>query len=114
MNVSLLFLRPLVLTLLFEVSASIVIGLRKPKQLLLVVLVNVLSNPLLHLSAGLLYRYLPLPAVRVMVYVILEPLVILLEGWIYAKSGIIPRPYRNSFILNVISLGGGLIWNCLR
>lgn len=108
-----LFLVPMALTVVLEVLTAFLLGIRRPKQLLLVVLVNVLTNPLLHLFAGLLYRVLPMSVIHVLIYAVLEPLVILTEGRIYEMGLEVSHPYRVSFIMNLVTITGGLLWMLL-
>ena len=109
----LLFLRPLLRTVLIEAAAVWLIGIRNRKDLMLVVLVNVLTNPLLHLFARLFRMVLSGTAASVLVLAVLELLVVLAEGWIYEKGSEISHPYRISLILNMCSLTGGLLWSFL-
>ena len=108
-----LFLAPMALTAVLEVLTAFLLGIRRPGQLRLVALVNVLTNPLLHLIAGLLYRVLPMNVIHVLIYAVLEPLVILLEGRIYQMGLDVSHPYRVSFIMNLVTVTGGLLWMLL-
>ena len=66
MPAELWFLRPLVLTLLFELTGAYLCGIRRRRCLGVVVLVNVITNPLLQIVSGLLSRMLsalPLKAI---------------------------------------------------
>ena len=108
-----LFLVPMALTAVLEVLTAFLLGIRRPGQLRLVALVNVLTNPLLHLIAGLLYRVLPMTVIHVLIYAVLEPLVILLEGRIYQMGLDVSHPYRVSFIMNLVTVTGGLLWMLL-
>ncbi len=76
-------IRCLILTIIFETSIALLIGLRK-KDLLNVVLVNIMTNPLVvslpvyfNLSYGLKSRNI--------VLLILEILTVMVEGLIYKK-----------------------------
>ena len=106
------FLVPLALTEVFELCGAYALGLRK-KALLLVVLVNALTNPLLNLVIALLGPGLPGNGLKLLTYGILEPLVILAEGRIYQSCLEESHPYRISVILNMGSILGGLLWNWL-
>lgn len=113
MNADLSFLIPLALTVLIETSVAVLLGIRKPKQLVLVALANIVTNPLLHLLAGAVYRTFGAQAMRAVIYIVLEPLVILAEGWIYQKRLGISHPYRVSVIMNMVTIAGGVIWTLL-
>ncbi len=113
MQNDLLFLRPLVRTILIEGVLAWIIGIRNRRDLMLVVLVNAFTNPLLHLFARLFRYWISGTAKSIAVLVLLEVLVTLAEGWIYQKGSEISHPYRISLILNTGSLLGGLLWDCL-
>lgn len=110
MTADLSFLIPMALTVVIEMLVGYLLGVRTVKQQILIALANILTNPLLHLIAGLLYPKLGLPAVHMLIYFVLEPLVILLEGRIYQIGLGIPHPYRISLIMNLITIAGGLLW----
>ena len=107
------FLIPMALTAVIEMGVGYLLGIRSARGQLLIALVNILTNPLLHLIAGLLYLRMDLPAVHMVIYLILEPLIILLEGWIYRMEPDMPHPYRNSLIMNAVTITGGLLWMLL-
>ncbi len=108
------FLVPLFLTVVLEEAGAWLLGIRERKKLVLILLVNMITNPCLTLCGALLYRQFPMHVVRIIVYALLEPLIILAEGRIYQSYLEEEHPYRISFILNLISIGGGILWNCLR
>ena len=107
------FLIPLFLTIVLEEAGAWMLGLRG-RQLLIVMLVNMITNPALHLIGILLSRFLSGDTVMGIVYFVLEPIVVLAEGKLYSLERNLPHPYRISLILNVISLTGGILWNLLR
>ena len=109
----LLFLRPLLRTVLIEGISAWLIGIRNRKDLILIVLVNVFTNPLLHLLARIFRTVLSGKTASVLVLAVLELLVIITEGWIFQKGSEMSHPYRISFILNMCSLTGGLLWSFL-
>lgn len=100
------FLKPLLLTLAFEVPLAFILGIRR-KNLLLILLVNVITNPLLSLSLYYLvynlgidkaYKFLP----------VLEIMVVITE-YLYFRNYLSYRhPFLLSLILNLISFLGGL------
>lgn len=103
------FLYPLVLTLIIELSAAYVVGVRHKHTYLIIFLVNCLTNPLLTicislLPAGTFIRSL-------LIYGVFEPVVILSEFLIYRydlKEDI--SPFRLSLFLNLASVIGGILW----
>ena len=107
---ALLFLRPLLATIVIEVLLACLLGQRKGRTLLLVVLVNMVTNPLLHLAAGSLLQKMPLSQVHWIVYAVMEPLVVLIEGLLYHRCTDLRHPYLFSLILNTGSLTGGWLW----
>lgn len=110
--ISFSFLVPLALTELFELSGAYLLGIRKKRDLLLILLVNMMTNPALSLCGILLYRVFPIDTVMGIVYWLLEPLIILFEGRMYQIFLGKEHPYCLSFILNMISITGGMLWNC--
>lgn len=109
MNGLLIYAKPLLLTILFELPAAFILGLRTKKELLLTVLVNIITNPLLvYLSLFLMY-HLGIKTGTILTYALLEPLVVYSEYRIYQNhlSG------RNclvlSLLLNLVSILGGLL-----
>lgn len=111
MNIDLSFLIPLTATIALEVMTAILLGFRTKWQIGLVVLVNILTNPLLHLLAGLVYILAGRSLMRIAVFAVLEPLVILTEGWIYQRGLELSHPYRASLIMNLVTIIiGGVLW----
>ena len=110
MNDLVLYLKPLILTVLFEGIAACLMGLRTKKELLLTVLANIITNPLLVYFSLLLMYHMGIEKGRLITYLILELLVILVEYLIYRNH--LPGK-RNclllSFVLNIVSIIGGLI-----
>ncbi|MBQ2505410.1 MAG: hypothetical protein II526_03490, partial [Erysipelotrichaceae bacterium] len=78
-----IFVKPLLLTLLFEAGAALCLGMRNRKDLLLVVLVNILTNPPLVLLSNFLMYYLGIGRGQLITYLILEVLVVYIEYRIY-------------------------------
>ncbi|MCR5449031.1 MAG: hypothetical protein K6F23_06495 [Solobacterium sp.] len=104
-----IFLYPLVLTLIIELAAAYMLGVRSRRSFLIIFLANCLTNPLLTISISLL----PAQALmrKLIIYGIFEPVVILSEFLIYRydlEEDI--KPFRLSLILNLASVLGGLLW----
>lgn len=101
----------LVCTIIIEVFVAFLLKVRDKKDLINVILVNVLTNPLVvsislyvHVCYGYFYY-------RICI-ILLEILVLIVEGAIYKR--VLKRkfnPYLLSFLLNVSSYGLGLIIN---
>ncbi|MDO5439147.1 MAG: hypothetical protein Q4F09_03855 [Erysipelotrichaceae bacterium] len=105
------FLKPLLLTLVFECGLATVLRVRG-KDLLLVFLVNLITNPLLSLTAAILYSRLSVHKTNLVIYLLLEPLIILAEAWIYRHC---LSQKRNALLLSVLlncfAILGGILWN---
>ena len=103
-------LKSLGVTLLFELSAGMLLMFHRGKDLLLIFLVNVLTNPLLGLILDGIYLGLGIfPGWQILLP--LEAAVVLSEGLLY--RGRLSRdtinPYLFSLILNAISFLGGMM-----
>lgn len=103
-------MKSLGLTLALELPAGALLGYYRWKDLLLIFLVNVLTNPLLGLILDGIYLGLGIfPGWQIMLP--LETLVVLAEGWLYrgrlSREGL--DPFLLSLILNAISYLGGMM-----
>ncbi len=107
------YLIPLFLTVLIEETAAYLLGLRG-KDLLLVLLVNVITNPVLvTLSLTLMY-YISVGTGQILTYLILEPIVIYVEYRFFDMYLSAKRdPFRLSLILNLLSITGGILWQTI-
>ena len=98
------------LTLLLEIPAALILGLRRKEDILLVGLVNILTNPIvvLILNLFLLFSASPPPWLLILP---LEVFAVLTDGFIYQKGLSYRRihPFFLSLILNGISYFGGLL-----
>lgn len=111
MNEAIIYLKPLMLTIILEVIGAIMIfRIKDRKDLILVVLVNIITNPLLVYFSLLLMYYLDIGTGTLLTYLILEPLVISTEYLIYRKYLRSRNDYLTvSLTLNLISIIGGLL-----
>lgn len=97
----------LALTLIIELGFALLCR-RRGRALVLVALVNVLTNPLV-VQAALLWRFYALPGYAAAVAV-LELLAVWVEGFVYQKSRLgFSRPYVFSLAANALSFGLGLL-----
>ena len=97
------------LTLILELVLALILGLRSKKDLCLVALVNLLTNPPLVFFINALAFFRP-NLLTLWLIIPLEILVVIAEGLIYNKrlsSNI--NPFLISLILNATSYLGGLI-----
>ena len=97
------------LTLILEVGVALVLGLRR-KDLLVVTLVNVVTNPLVVLTLNLcllLGRFTP----SWYLVAALESGAVVAEGFLYRSclSRKFCNPFLFSILLNIISFTGGLL-----
>ena len=112
-DLPMVMLRCLILTIIIECGIALVIGYRK-KDLLNVLLVNVLTNPLLNSVIVYINVYYGLKYRNIALY-LLEILVVIVEGFIYQKylDNRKINGYILSLILNISSYVIGLIFNYL-
>ncbi len=102
----------LLLTLVFEEGFALVWGLRGRRELGLVALVNVLTNPpvvLLYYTATGLWHWN-----AVLVTVALEAAAVLVEWRCYrAYSEQVKQPFLFALVINLFSYGAGCVINLL-
>ncbi|MBQ6559602.1 MAG: hypothetical protein IJL85_02105 [Erysipelotrichaceae bacterium] len=109
MNGLMVYLKPLLLTILFEMIAAYIMGLRTKKELLLTILVNIITNPLLVYFSLILMYHLGIKTGTILTYAILEPLVIYVEYLIYISCLSDRNCLFLSIVLNLVSIIGGLL-----
>lgn len=98
----------LVLTIALETAFFLLIGKRDKKDLLLVVLVNILTNPVVVLLYWLSILYTEWNSVVVMIP--LELFAIVTEGYYYKKySSSFRYPYLFSVVANMFSFWAGVL-----
>jgi len=102
----------LVLTLVLEIGFFFLIGKRNKKDLLLVIMVNVITNPVVVLSYWLAVQYTGWNLVAVKA--VLEILAVCTEGIYYKKYG---QDFRHPFLFsagaNGFSFGVGVLLQML-
>ena len=98
----------LFLTLAFETAFFFIVGKRDKKDLLLLVLVNTLTNPLVVLLYWLALAYTNWN--MILVIIPLEVFAVVTEGYIYKKNAkSIKRPFLFSLAANAFSYTLGLL-----
>lgn len=101
----------LICTIVIEVGLGVLLKYKK-KDLLNILLVNILTNPLLNSSVIAINYFYGIKARNISLYV-LEILVVIIEGFIYQKY--LERKKINgyilSLILNIASCGLGMLIN---
>ena len=101
-------------TIVIELIMSLLLGIRNKKDILNVILVNIMTNPLV-VSILMYITYNRLFNTTISI-IILETLVILTEGFVYKKVLTFDKinPYVLSLILNISSYFiGGLLNNII-
>lgn len=100
----------LALTLLLELATAAIIGLRKSRDLLLIALVNILTNPIIVLTMNLTYFITLSPPVWYLTAG-LELAAFLTEGLLYRNRLTWNHwnPFLLSFVLNATSYLGGFM-----
>lgn len=99
-------------TILIEEAFALAMGIRSSRGLLLVFLVNLLTNP-----AAVLCNYIFAYYAQMNILIIKIPIelaVILIEGLYFRKyAGSIKKPFLFSATANIFSFGTGLILNAI-
>ncbi|MDF2905604.1 MAG: hypothetical protein K0R34_925 [Herbinix sp.] len=95
----------LLLTLILEVCFSLICRIRDKKDIGLLILVNILTNPFVVMSYYLVIHYSNIN--RIVVVIILELLAILTEGYYYKTYG---KTFRHPMIF---ALGANLFSFCI-
>jgi hypothetical protein len=111
-NMPLIMARCLILTIVIELIFAIILGIRDKKDILNVILVQVLTNPIVVTIPYLIYIEFGYIPYKVSIY-ILEVLAVLIEGFVYSKTLKYKKinPYLFSFLLNLFSYSLGLVIN---
>ena len=102
------FAFPLGLTLVTELVFAALFGLRKAKDFAVVILVNVMTNPLL-ISLSLAARYFGGYVFYLCALAALEAIVFFSEGLVYRALLSRKHPFLFSLVLNAASLGLGVL-----
>ena len=106
--------RAVILTVIIETCVSFIIGIKNKKDLLNIILVNIMTNPLVNSITIFLNFYFGIFS-RNVGLVILEILAVISEGFVYKKYLNFKKinPYVLSLILNCSSYFIGEIINLL-
>jgi len=102
------------LTLLLELGCAFYLGIRRKKEYLLVILVNILTNPPAVLLYWIYRNYFL--GNSMFIQILLEFIVVFAEAWIYysfarEEKWRIKRPILLAVVSNVMSWGTGLLLN---
>lgn len=112
-NIPFILIECLLLTIIIELVLALILGVRDKKDILNIILVNVITNPIVVMSQILLYLKFGYK-IEIIGLIILEILVVPVEGLIYKKVLKYKKinPILLSLILNAASLViGGFINN---
>lgn len=113
-SLPLLLIRCLLLTVIIELIIALILGVRNKKDIINIILVNVITNPIVVMSQTLLYIKFGYN-IEMIGIAILEVLVVLVEGLIYKKVLNYKKinPILLSLILNALSFLIGELINLL-
>ena len=113
-NLPLILIRCLLLTIIIELIVALILSVRDKKDIINVILVNVLTNPLVVMTQMILYIKFGYN-VEIIGIVIFEILAFLIEGLIYKKVLIYDKinPFLLSLLLNASSFFIGELINIL-
>lgn len=113
-NLPIILIRCLLLTILIELIVALILSLREKKDIINVILVNIITNPIVVMTQILLYMNFGSNIEKIGIG-ILEILVVLVEGLIYRKvlrnNNI--NPFFLSLLLNASSFFIGELINML-
>ena len=108
------YLEPLIITVVTECAMAFVLGERQRKHLYLILLINCITNPLLVFSSTLFMDLFDIQTGILLTYILLEPCVVIAEYFmIRARIKTKIHPLALSFILNLTSVIGGILWRSL-
>lgn len=113
-NLPLIMVRCLLLTILIETVFAFILGIRKKKDYINIILVNVLTNPLVASLTFACNIFCGLNA-RNVLEMILEILVVITEGIVYYKYFNYKKinPFIVAILLNMMSYGLGIVLNSI-
>lgn len=111
-NLPLIMLRCLSLTALVETIFAIIFGVRKKKDILNIVLANIITNPPIVSITFACNIFFGLQ-IRNIILIILEIMVVFIEGVIYFKYLDYKKinPFILALLLNLLSYGFGELYN---
>ncbi len=105
-DLPIIMVRCLILTVIIEVLVALLLGVRNKKDLLNVMLVNIITNPIVVSLPHLLLIYFGYSIYRVSFYV-LEVVTVLFEGLIYKK--VLNYKKINPFLLSLLLNGSSYL-----
>jgi hypothetical protein len=111
-NLPLIMARCLILTVLCETIFAIIIGVRKKRDIVNIILVNIMTNPPLVSITFACNIFYGIQA-RNILLTILEIAVVFIEGFVYYKYLDFKKinPFILALLLNAVSYGMGELYN---
>lgn len=98
-NLTYILIRCLILTIVIELIVGLILSIRNKKDIFSIIIVNVITNPIVVLSQSIL-RIKTNYTIEVIGIIILEILVVLVEGLIYKK--VLKYKELNPFIFSLL------------
>lgn len=98
-NLTYILIRCLILTIVIELIVGLILSIRNKKDIFSIIIVNVITNPIVVLSQSIL-RIKTNYIIEVIGIIILEILVVLVEGLIYKK--VLKYKELNPFIFSLL------------
>lgn len=95
----------LCITIIIEMVVAMLLGLRNPKDYLLLVVVNMLTNP----AINSLYHYVFNGQGGLGLELVLEMGVVLVEGFLFKRLEEIHHPWFFALLINLASYGVGIL-----
>ena len=113
-NIIFIMIRCLLLTIVIESLFAIILGVRKKKDILNIILANIVTNPLV-VSITFAMNFFYGLKIRNIAEGILEIVAVLVEGLMYHQYLNFKKinPFVLSLGLNIISYGFGIIYNLI-
>ncbi|MDD7465417.1 MAG: hypothetical protein PUK59_04170 [Actinomycetaceae bacterium] len=97
------------ITLVCELIVAFIWGMTKIRSIIVVILVNLITNPLLNLIMVTL-SFSSMGRDSLWLLLLFEPAVFLLEGYLYQRTiADIPHPFLFSFAANMASASVGML-----
>lgn len=105
-----MFLVPYIITIIVEIIAAIIWGIRRKRELLAVLLINTVTNPLVTLIRWIAAQHLRFQSERDLVLAAAE-IAVLLGEWLLFRKFVksTKHPFLMSLVLNAVSFGAGLL-----
>ena len=109
-NLPIIIIRCLLITIILEVLSALILKIKNKKDLLNIILVNLITNPIFSISIFLINFFYGVKAYYISL-IFFELLIVLIEGYMYKKVRLTTKInyFLLSFILNCISYFGGLL-----